>query len=161
VGPEAKRFAVATKADDANAPEHLWDLRALKFKWAPTSQEGKALTLLRDFLLKRWIKITTTSLLNFLDLKPTNLVISTQDDGQYGWLNSGRKAYCTWWHGSPSVWKPRCGDLKVLCTTHLLFILLELGWRLYSFLLALALRVQDTDERWDPLMVRFDFIPFI
>jgi hypothetical protein len=26
----------------------------------------------------------------------------------------------------------------------------------HSFLLALALQVQDTYERWDPLMVRFD-----
>jgi hypothetical protein len=46
VGPEAKRFAVVTKVDDADMPEHLWDLRALKVDQAPTSQEGKALTLL-------------------------------------------------------------------------------------------------------------------
>jgi hypothetical protein len=101
VGPEANIFAVATKADDANVPEHLWDLIFLKVKWVPTSQEGKALTLLREVLLKRWRKITTRSLLNLLDLKPTNLVIAKQDDGQYGWLTSGRKDYCTWWHGSP------------------------------------------------------------
>jgi hypothetical protein len=46
VGPESKRFAVATKADDADVPEHLWDLIASKVKRYPTSQEGKALTLL-------------------------------------------------------------------------------------------------------------------
>jgi hypothetical protein len=46
VGPGVKRFCVATKADDADIPEHLWYLRALKLKWTPTSQEGKALKLL-------------------------------------------------------------------------------------------------------------------
>jgi hypothetical protein len=57
VGPEANKFSVATKADDADVPEHLF--RALKVNRAPTSQEGKALTLLRGVLLRRWRKITT------------------------------------------------------------------------------------------------------
>jgi hypothetical protein len=81
--------------DDADIPEHLWDLRDLMVKRVPTSQEGKASTLLREVLLKRWRKITTRSLLNFLDLKPTNPVIAKQYDGQYGWITSGRKDYCT------------------------------------------------------------------
>jgi hypothetical protein len=95
VGPEVKRFFIATKVDDADVPEHLWDLRALKVKRAPTSQEGKALMMLREVLLKRWRKITTRSFLNFLDLKATNPVIA-----KYLWLTSGREAYCTGWHGS-------------------------------------------------------------
>jgi hypothetical protein len=101
VGPEAKRFAVATKADDADEPEHLWDLRALKLKQAPTIQERKALTLLLGLLLRRWRKITTRSLINFLDLKPTIPVVAKQADGHYAWLTSGRKNYCTWLHGHP------------------------------------------------------------
>jgi hypothetical protein len=101
VVPDAKRFDVATKADDTDVPEHLWDLRALKVKRAPTTQEGKALTLLRGVLLRRWRNITNRSLLNFLDLKPTNHVVAKQADGHYAWLNSRIKAYCTCWHGSP------------------------------------------------------------
>jgi hypothetical protein len=40
-------------------------------------------------------------LLNFLDLKPTGHVVAKQADGHYVWLTLGRKAYSTWWHGSP------------------------------------------------------------
>jgi hypothetical protein len=96
VGPEAKRFAVATKADDDDVPEHLSDIRALKVKRPPTSQEGKALTLLRGVLLRRWRKITTRPLLNFLDGKPPSPVVAKKADGHYAWLTSRRKAYCTW-----------------------------------------------------------------
>jgi hypothetical protein len=101
VEPDAKRFAVSTKADDADVPENLWDLRALKVKRAQIFQEGKALTLLRGVLLRRWRKITTSSLLNFLDFKPTSPVVAKQAEGHYAWLTPGRKAYCTWLHGSP------------------------------------------------------------
>jgi hypothetical protein len=90
-GPEAKRFVVATKAEDVDVLEHIWNLRALQVQRVPTIQEGKALTLLCEVLLKRWRNITTRSFLNFLDLKSTNPVIAKRDDGQYGWLTSGKK----------------------------------------------------------------------
>jgi hypothetical protein len=48
VVPEAKRFAIATKADDAKVPEHLWDLRALRLDGTLNTQEGNTLTLLRN-----------------------------------------------------------------------------------------------------------------
>jgi hypothetical protein len=57
--PEAKRFAIATKADDAEVPEHLCDLRALRLDVILDTQEGNALTLLRKVLLQRWRRITT------------------------------------------------------------------------------------------------------
>jgi hypothetical protein len=101
VVPESKRFAVATKADDVEVPEHLWDHRELRVNRTPTSQEVKALTMLRTVLLKRWRKITTRSFLNYLDLNPIIPGIVKQDDGQYRWVTAGRNTYCTWWHGYP------------------------------------------------------------
>jgi hypothetical protein len=56
--------AIATKADDAEVPEHLWDHIALRVNGTPTIEEGKALTMLRKVLLKRWRKINTRSFLN-------------------------------------------------------------------------------------------------
>jgi hypothetical protein len=96
VGQEANRFPVATKADDDDVPEHRWDIRALKVERSPTSQEGKVLMMLRRVLLRRWRKITTSSLLNFLDLNPTSPVVAKQSDGHYTWLNSVIKTFCTW-----------------------------------------------------------------
>jgi hypothetical protein len=90
-----------TRADDTDAPEHIRNLRALKVQRVPTIQEGEALTFLREVLLKRSRKITTRSFLNFLDLKTTTPVIAKRDDGQYRWLTSVKRDYCTWWHGSP------------------------------------------------------------
>jgi hypothetical protein len=69
VVPEAKRFAIATKADDAKVPEHLWDLRELRLDGTLNTQEGNALTLLRKVMLQRWRRITTTSLLVYLDFE--------------------------------------------------------------------------------------------
>jgi hypothetical protein len=63
VVPEANRFAIARKVDDAEVPEHLWDLRALKLDGNLNTQEGNALTMLRKVLLRRWIRITTISFL--------------------------------------------------------------------------------------------------
>jgi hypothetical protein len=51
VVPEAKRFVIATKADDAEVPEHLWDLRALRLDGTLNTQEGNALALLRKVML--------------------------------------------------------------------------------------------------------------
>jgi hypothetical protein len=101
VVPEAKRFTIATKSDDAEVPEHLWDQRALRVNGTPTFQEGKALTMLRKVLLKCWRNITNRSFLNYLNLKPFIPGIVKQDDGKYGWVTSGRNTYYTWWHGSP------------------------------------------------------------
>jgi hypothetical protein len=67
----------------------------------PTIQEGKAMTLLREVVLRRWRKITTRSFFNFLDLKSINPVIAKWDHGKYGGLTSGKGDYCTWWNGSP------------------------------------------------------------
>jgi hypothetical protein len=39
VVPEAKRFDVATKVDDTEMPEHLWNRRALKVDQVPTRNE--------------------------------------------------------------------------------------------------------------------------
>jgi hypothetical protein len=54
----------------------------------PTTQEEKALTLLGGVLLRRWRKITTRSLINFLDLKPTGHVLAKQGDEHYVWITS-------------------------------------------------------------------------
>jgi hypothetical protein len=69
VVPEAKRFAIATKADDAKVPEHLWDLRALRLDGTLNTQEGNTLTLLRKVMLQCWRRITTSSLLVYLDFE--------------------------------------------------------------------------------------------
>jgi hypothetical protein len=37
VGPESKRFAVATNEDDADVSERLWNLRALKVDRSPST----------------------------------------------------------------------------------------------------------------------------
>jgi hypothetical protein len=69
VVPEAKRFSIATKADDAEVPDHLWDLRALRLDGTLSTQEGNALKMLRKVLLQRWRRITTRSLLVYLNFE--------------------------------------------------------------------------------------------
>jgi hypothetical protein len=41
VVPEAKRFAIATKVDDAEVSDHLWDHRAIRVNRTPTNQPGR------------------------------------------------------------------------------------------------------------------------
>jgi hypothetical protein len=65
VVPEAKRFAIATKADDAEVPEHIWDLIALRLDGTLNTQEGSVLTLLRKVMLQRWRRITTRSFIAY------------------------------------------------------------------------------------------------
>jgi hypothetical protein len=101
VVPEAKRFAIATKADDAEVPEHLWDLIALRLDGTLNTQEGNALTLLMKVLLKRWRSITTRSFLVYLNLEKVTHGIVKRDKGKYGCSMSGKSTYSTWWHGSP------------------------------------------------------------
>jgi hypothetical protein len=101
VVPEAKRFAIATKADDAEVPEHLWDLRAVRVDGTLNTQEGNALTLLTKVLLQRWRRITTRSFLVYLNLEKVTHGIVKRDKGKYGWSTSGKYTYSTWWHGSP------------------------------------------------------------
>jgi hypothetical protein len=88
VGPEAKRFSLATKADDDDVPEHLWDHRALKVDQVPTNKERRAMLLMRLFLLRHWRKITTRSLLNVLDLRPSQYVEVKRAESHYSWLPS-------------------------------------------------------------------------
>jgi hypothetical protein len=105
VVPDAKRFAIATESDDAEVPEHLWDLRALRLDGTLITQEGNALTLLRKVLLQRWIRITTRSFLVYLNFEKVTHEIVKRDKVKYGWSMSGKSTYSTWWHGSP-----RAGD---------------------------------------------------
>jgi hypothetical protein len=118
VVPDARRFAIATKADDAEFPEHLWDLRALRLDGTLNTQEGNALTLLRKVLLQRWRRITTRSFLVYLNLEKITHGIVKQK-GKI-WMVNVRKIYLHYlvaWL-SPG-WKPRYGDWKRLCSTYL------------------------------------------
>jgi hypothetical protein len=98
---EAKRFAIATKADDAKVPEHLWHLRALRLYGTLNTQEGNALTLLRKVMLQRWRRITTRSLLVYIYFEKVTQEKVKRDEVKYGWSISGKSTYSTWWHGSP------------------------------------------------------------
>jgi hypothetical protein len=92
---DTKRFAIATKADDAEVPEHLWDLRALRLDGTLNTQEGNALTLLRKVMLQRWRRITTRSFLVYLNLEKVTHGIVKRDKGKYGWSMSGKSTYST------------------------------------------------------------------
>jgi hypothetical protein len=70
--------------DDAEVPEHLWDLRALILDGTPNTQEGNALALLRKVLLQHWRRITTRSLLVYLNFEKVTHEIVKQDKGKYG-----------------------------------------------------------------------------
>jgi hypothetical protein len=98
---EAKRFDVATKAEDYDVPEHLWDHRSLKVDQVPTVKERKALLLMCVVLLRSWRNITTRSLLKFLDLRPSQHIEVKRAESHYSWLPSGRESYSAWWHGYP------------------------------------------------------------
>jgi hypothetical protein len=65
------------------------------------TQEGNVLTLLRNVMLQRWIRITTRSFLVYLNLEKVTHEIVKWDKGKYGWSMSGKSTYITWWHGSP------------------------------------------------------------
>jgi hypothetical protein len=95
VVPEAKRFAIATKADNAEVPEHLWDPRALIVDGTLNTHEGNALTLLRKVLLQRWRRITTRSFLVYLNLEKVTHGILKRDKGKYGWSTSVKSTYST------------------------------------------------------------------
>jgi hypothetical protein len=83
--PESKSFAIAMKADDAEVPEHLWDLRALRLDGTLNTQEGNALTQLREVLLQSWRRITTRSLLVYLNFEKVTHEIVKRDKEKYGW----------------------------------------------------------------------------
>jgi hypothetical protein len=87
--------------DDAEVPEHLWDLRVLRLDGTLSTQEGNALTLLRKVLLQRWRRITNRSLLVYLNFEKVTHEIVKPDKGKYGCSMSGKSTYSTWLHGSP------------------------------------------------------------
>jgi uncharacterized membrane protein YheB (UPF0754 family) len=64
-----KSFAVATKADDAEIPTHIWDQRAhhLEEDLRPTKMQQKALDMLRKLCLKFWKRSTIKDLCKYLD----------------------------------------------------------------------------------------------
>ena len=101
---EEDRTAKATKADDAEVPEYLWDDRLLaKVKVDKSDRVLKALAVLRLALLRVWKKTVTLSYVRWalkghlLLIAPVriagNVMVSCDSHGKYAWTAKGLKQY--------------------------------------------------------------------
>jgi hypothetical protein len=122
-----KKYAVATKSDDAAVPTHLWDQRALRLAEdvLPTQSEKKALNMMRNACLKFWKRTTVKDLCSYLGSRNKKkhgklhhvAPVSEESSHSYQgstvpirkWSSSGQGSYSTWWHSESRLDK----DTKV------------------------------------------------
>jgi hypothetical protein len=120
----AKAYAIATKADDAEVPTHLWDCRALRLpeNSLPTERDKAALNLLRLRCLRFWKRSTVKDLVRYLSTKSGKTAKNTKNKSEASpltecgshvykgstnslrkWTATGRVRYTSWWDSRPRL----------------------------------------------------------
>jgi hypothetical protein len=95
------QIAAATKSDDANVPEYLWDMRALGLERPLKDMEKKYLDMLSDVMLFWWKRQVVKSLCKYLEMpwereSVVESQITNTIHGEFcclGWAKTGRASY--------------------------------------------------------------------
>mmetsp|Transcript_8332 Transcript_8332/g.12121 ORF Transcript_8332/g.12121 Transcript_8332/m.12121 type:complete len:644 (-) Transcript_8332:24-1955(-) len=100
---EIDRMAMATKSDDAEVPEYLWDDRLLAgLELTKTTEALRALGKLRELFLRWWKrKVTSSFLVWWLSrrhkgaqmITPSRLIHFDPRSARYAWRAKGQKQY--------------------------------------------------------------------